>query len=65
LKVGAGAEKNSFGFATLPFRSYESPLVKAPHPTSNLLQKSEFPRILKELLESLNSTQLLPKAFAR
>jgi hypothetical protein len=32
---------------------------------SNLLQKTEFPRILKELLESLNSMQLLPKAFAR
>jgi hypothetical protein len=34
-------------------------------PTSNLLQKTEFPRMLKELLESLNCEQLLPKAFER
>jgi hypothetical protein len=34
-------------------------------PTSNLLQKTEFPRMLKELLESLNSEQLLSKAFER
>jgi hypothetical protein len=27
-----------------------------------LLQKTEFPRMLKELLESLNMEQILPKA---
>jgi hypothetical protein len=31
-------------------------------PTSSLLQKTEFPRMLKELLESLNTEELLPKA---
>jgi hypothetical protein len=34
-------------------------------PTSNLLQKTKFPRMLKELLKSLNCKQLLPKAFER
>jgi hypothetical protein len=31
-------------------------------PSSSLLQKTEFPRMLKELLESLNMEQILPKA---
>ncbi len=30
-------------------------------PAAKLLQKTEFPRLLKELLEDINPTALLPK----
>jgi hypothetical protein len=37
-------------------RSYAS-----QDPTSSLLQKTQFPRMLKELVESLNFKEHLPK----
>jgi hypothetical protein len=34
-------------------------------PTAKLLQKSEFPRMLKELMNSLNFKENLPPAFKK
>ncbi len=34
-------------------------------PAADLLQKTEFPKMLKELLDTLNPGRLLPKAFER
>ena len=38
---------------------------KAEDPSAKLLQKTEFPRILKELCGELNSTEQLPRAFEK